>query len=79
MATSPASPTKYNLSIVLPAYNEEANIELAMKTATEVASRLCANHEILVVDDGSVDRTATLVEAASARRSADQAAEARRK
>ena len=66
MPPSSAKPGNYRISIVLPAYNEEANIELSMKTATEVADRLCADHEVLVVDDGSVDRTAALVEAASA-------------
>ena len=61
-----SEPSNFTISIVLPAFNEEANIELAMKTATEVASRLCVDHEILVVDDGSTDRTRSLVEAASA-------------
>ncbi|CAN5753789.1 hypothetical protein BH24ACT3_BH24ACT3_02030 [soil metagenome] len=51
----------YELSIVLPAFNEEANIERAMDHATEVAERLCGRHEIVVVDDGSIDHTAELV------------------
>ena len=61
-----SEPSNFTISIVLPAFNEEANIELAMKTATEVAGRLCADHEILVVDDGSTDTTASLVTQASA-------------
>jgi glycosyltransferase involved in cell wall biosynthesis len=49
------------LSIVLPAFNEEANIAAAIDRATAIASRHCAEHEILVVDDGSTDRTAAIV------------------
>lgn len=52
----------HRLSIVLPAYNEEANIAEAIRQSTAAASRLCAEHEIVVVDDGSRDRTAAIVE-----------------
>lgn len=55
-----------SISIILPAYNEEPNIEKAIRTATEVADRLCGDHEIIVVDDGSRDRTAELVRRAAA-------------
>jgi glycosyltransferase involved in cell wall biosynthesis len=54
-------PTKPRLSIVLPAYNEAANIERAVRSATEVAQQYCADHEIIVVDDGSRDPTAEIV------------------
>ncbi len=60
MATKPA----YELSIILPALNEEENIERAMTAATKVADRLCTRHEIIVVNDGSTDRTAEIVRAA---------------
>ena len=56
--------TEHELSIILPALNEEANIERAMTAATKVAERLCTRHEIIVVDDGSTDRTAKIVRAA---------------
>ena len=55
------------VSIVLPAYDEEANIEQAIAEATAAAERLFREHEIVVVDDGSRDRTAALVEAAAER------------
>jgi glycosyltransferase involved in cell wall biosynthesis len=48
------------VSIVLPAYNEEANLEQAVAEATRVAERLFREHEIVVVDDGSEDRTGAL-------------------
>jgi glycosyltransferase involved in cell wall biosynthesis len=51
------------VSIVLPAYDEEPNIEQAIAEATAVAERLFARHEVIVVDDGSHDRTAELVHA----------------
>jgi len=52
---------KHRLSIVLPAYNEAANIERAVRSATEVAELYCADHEVIVVDDGSRDDTAAIV------------------
>ena len=57
----------YRLSIVFPAFNEEANIVEAIERATRVADRLCAKHEVIVVDDGSTDRTASIVRAATAK------------
>jgi glycosyltransferase involved in cell wall biosynthesis len=53
------------VSIVLPAYNEAANIEAAVAEATATGSRLFEDHEVLVVDDGSTDGTGALVEAIS--------------
>jgi glycosyltransferase involved in cell wall biosynthesis len=47
---------------VLPAHNEEANIETAVLHSTEVASRHCSDHEVIVVDDGSTDATADIVQ-----------------
>ncbi|MGZ3582521.1 MAG: glycosyltransferase [Ktedonobacterales bacterium] len=51
----------HSLSVVLPAYNEEQAIEA---TVTEVVSTLDAwdaDFEVLVVNDGSVDRTEDIV------------------
>jgi glycosyltransferase involved in cell wall biosynthesis len=56
-----------SVSIVLPAYDEEPNIEQAIAEATGAAERLFGEHEIVVVDDGSSDRTAELAHAVSAR------------
>ncbi len=50
-----------SISIVLPALNEEGNIERAIAEAGEAAERLFESHEIIVVDDGSTDSTASIV------------------
>ena len=55
------TPPGYRLSIVLPAYNEEANIAEAIERAREVAEDLCAAFEIIVVNDGSDDHTGDIV------------------
>jgi glycosyltransferase involved in cell wall biosynthesis len=52
---------RLRVSIVLPAYNEESNVARAIAEASTVARRLLDEHEILVVDDGSADRTADIV------------------
>ena len=46
---------------MLPAYNEQDNISLAISRATRAAEKYCSDHEIVVVDDGSADRTAAIV------------------
>src|ERR1019366_4548613 len=48
------------LSLVLPAYNEEAGIRQAVVEADDALAALCDDYEILVVDDGSRDATAAI-------------------
>lgn len=50
------------LSVVIPAYNEEGSIEETLTTLHEVLEREKIEHEILVVDDNSKDKTAQLLE-----------------
>jgi 4-amino-4-deoxy-L-arabinose transferase-like glycosyltransferase len=57
-----------SISLVLPAYNEQETIVQAVCEADDALSRLAHDYEILVVDDGSTDATAELVEAAAASR-----------
>ena len=45
------------VSIVLPAHDEEANIARAVGEVTATAERLFEDHEVIVVNDGSGDRT----------------------
>ncbi len=53
--------TRSSLSIVLPAYNEEDNIEGAIEEACAVAASAAPAWEVIVVDDGSRDTTAQRV------------------
>jgi glycosyltransferase involved in cell wall biosynthesis len=56
-----------SLAISFPAYNEADNIGAAIEDAVRVASRLTDDFEVIVVDDGSTDRTAEVVRAFSTR------------
>ncbi len=66
----PRAPAGHAVSFVLPAYNEEENIDKAIDDTAAIAERHCSRYEIIVVDDGSSDRTADLVRG-SARRHAE--------
>jgi dolichol-phosphate mannosyltransferase len=50
-----------SLSVILPAYNEEENISRAVTSAIGVLPELAEEWEVIVVDDGSRDRTAKIV------------------
>lgn len=50
-----------SLSVVIPAYNEESNIARAVRDVSGVLQQLKYDHEILVVNDGSRDRTGEIV------------------
>lgn len=50
------------LSIVIPAYNEEGMIQTTYKTIDEIMTKNSINYELLFVDDGSTDKTYSIVE-----------------
>jgi len=50
-----------SVSVVLPAYNEEANIRRTIGSCIEACGNLFSEFEIIVVDDGSADNTAEIV------------------
>jgi glycosyltransferase involved in cell wall biosynthesis len=56
-----------SLSIVIPAYCESANILATLDNVTQALLPLALDHEIIVIDDGSSDNTAALVESACGR------------
>ena len=45
------------ISVVIPAFNEESNIDRVLQEVHEVLSRAGFPYEVVVVDDGSTDRT----------------------
>lgn len=60
----PAAP---DVSVVIPAYNEEASIVSVVEKARAVLQACAKRFEIIVVDDGSSDRTGELADQAGAR------------
>ena len=52
------------LTSVIPVYNEEANVELLLERLAGIVPKLPAPAEVMIVDDGSGDRTVSkLIEA----------------
>ena len=51
--------------VVLPAYNEEEALSLFLGEVVETLTDADIDHEVIVVDDGSADRTAEVVREAS--------------
>lgn len=56
-----------SLSVIVPAYCERENILDTLENVTRALEPLSLPHEILVIDDGSTDDTAALVEASLSR------------
>ncbi len=59
--SSPTPPS--SLSVFFPAYNDSGTIASLVIRALQTASRLTPNHEVIVVDDGSTDSTAQILNA----------------
>jgi glycosyltransferase involved in cell wall biosynthesis len=55
------------ISIVLPCLDEAANVVASVEAATCAGQRIALAHEIVVVDDGSSDETATITADLAAR------------
>ncbi len=54
--------TPLSLSITFPCHNEEANVERVTRQALEVGRRLADDLEVIIVDDGSSDRTGEIAD-----------------
>jgi glycosyltransferase involved in cell wall biosynthesis len=68
LADAKAAGAGRSLSVVLPAFNEEENVERQVAAVDAVCRELRFDDwEILVVDDGSADRTRTVCEELRAR------------
>jgi glycosyltransferase involved in cell wall biosynthesis len=62
MPTTPAAPES-SLSVFFPAYNDSGTIASLVIRALQTASTLTPNHEVIVVNDGSTDATAQILDA----------------
>ncbi|MBI2544581.1 MAG: glycosyltransferase, partial [Candidatus Rokubacteria bacterium] len=59
--SSSSSVSDLDLSLVIPVYNEEANLPLLWPEIREVLDPSGWRYEIVFVDDGSRDRSAELI------------------
>jgi len=62
-----ASATRPTVSFVIPALNEEANIADAAREAVAAMGDRFSDYELLLFDDGSTDRTGTIMDELAAR------------
>ncbi len=51
-----------SLTIFFPCYNEEANLERVTLAALDVAAEVADDYEVIIVNDGSRDRTAEIAD-----------------
>src|SRR3954452_21279744 len=63
---APPATALEGVSIVLPCHNEAPNLIAAVKMASEAGRRHALEHEVIVVDDGSQDRTLAIATALAA-------------
>jgi len=57
-----AAPSRPHLTFFFPAYNEEENVERTVQLALEQIGPMADSLEVLIVDDGSSDRTPELAD-----------------
>lgn len=51
---------KNKLSVIVPAYNEEENLEDSIKSILRIAPEYCYDFEIVIINDGSKDTTGNI-------------------
>ncbi|MBZ0138205.1 MAG: glycosyltransferase family 2 protein [Pseudorhodoplanes sp.] len=59
---SPPAEIRRKLTIVVPAYNEQARLPTTVKEVMEVAASLLDEFEVILVDDGSTDATGEIAD-----------------
>ncbi|GCE30951.1 hypothetical protein KDA_64350 [Dictyobacter alpinus] len=62
-AMEPLTRLRQSLSVVLPAHNEEQVIATTVTYALEILTPLAGDFEVVVVNDGSTDRTGEILQA----------------
>jgi dolichyl-phosphate beta-glucosyltransferase len=56
-------PTDHDLTVIIPAFNEEQRLPWTLRELVAFLSQWGVDYRVLVADDGSTDRTATLTNA----------------
>ena len=56
------APPRPALSLVFPVCDEERNLEALLESALSIGSRIAADLELVIVDDGSRDRSAEIID-----------------
>lgn len=51
-----------SLTVAIPAFNEQATLEKVSREAISAAAKITSNFELLLVNDGSTDQTAQIME-----------------
>ncbi len=51
-----------DISVVFPCYNEEPNVENTTRAALRALGRVCEDFEVIIVNDGSTDRTGEIAD-----------------
>ncbi|MBI3026878.1 glycosyltransferase family 2 protein [Candidatus Woesearchaeota archaeon] len=54
--------SRYSLSIIVPAFNEERNLKDTVNTVKKAVNGLIDEYEIIIVNDGSSDKTAEIAD-----------------
>ena len=55
------------VSVIIPVYNEEESLPELLRRVTESCEQLSQDYEVILIDDGSRDRSATIISEAAAR------------
>lgn len=50
------------LSVIIPTFNEETNIKNVVKKVSSVCPKYCSEYEIIIINDGSQDKTKQVVD-----------------
>jgi glycosyltransferase involved in cell wall biosynthesis len=60
--SAPRAPLLEGLSVFLPSHNEEGNVERVVAAFSAALPRVTSDYEMIVVDDGSRDRTGEIAD-----------------
>lgn len=60
--TAPGAFVLPSVSVVMPAYNEEDIIEQVARKCMDYLGRVCPDYELVIVNDGSKDRTGEILD-----------------